>query len=291
MTSCVAISTTGDLHRLPFLSRTVRGWDRSGVDSMYVTVDGDEAACQRVLNVVSHWTGSVYRVGQPLPPALGQHVHKMRDGKLGVAVNKNTGLELMMTGPSFPVEHFFLSDDDIFPKNEKSIHLHMDSPMMHSMVCWGSHRLGGTHPGYAEWDWPRGSMLYVKKPVVNMIGGMIEAFGPGGHEHVEWSRRIHAAGLSIALYPSPLAYSREDARTGHSGMGAADYWDAVDMPLDGEHIGNYGERKARITSVQRDDDDQRMIDDIMRRSEGCKHFVPYWAAQNNRASATLYPVT
>lgn len=285
--TCVAISTTGDPHRLPYLARTVKGWDESGVGGMYVTVDGDEEACQRVFNVVSHWTGSIYRVGQPLPPALGQHVHKMRDGRLGVAVNKNTGLELLMHNTN--AEHLFLSDDDIFPLSADALALHTDSPNMHSMVCWGYHRLDWMNNGFAAWTWPRGSMLYAKRPVINLAGGMVEAFGPGGHEHVEWSRRIHQQMLTPALYCSPVEYAYEDHRLGRTGMGAANYWDAVDMPKDGEHIGNYNQRKAQITSVRREPEDTLMIEDIMKWTDGWASFVPYAAAQNNRASATLYP--
>lgn len=291
----VAISTTGDPHRLDYLARSIAGWravlaEQNGwqhAGNLFVTVDGDAEAMQRVIETVGYEPVEFYRVGQPLPPALGQHVHKMRDGRLGVAVNKNTGLELMMHNTY--AEHLFLSDDDIFPLSVDALALHTDTPLMHSMVCWGYHRLEWTSNGQAEWSWPRGSMLYVKKPVVNIAGGMIEAFGPGGHEHVEWSRRIHQHRLTPALYCSPVEYAYGDRRLGRTGMGAANYWDAVDMPKDDEHIGNYNQRKAQITSVRREPEDYLMMEEIMRRRDGVTDFVPYAAAQNNRASATLYP--
>lgn len=285
----VAISTTGDPHRLPFLARTVKGWCENTPDDLgvFVTVDGDEDACKRVFNTVSHWTESIYRVGQPLPVILGQRVHQIREGRLGVAVNKNTGLELMMHNTH--AEHMFLSDDDIFPLNARALELHTDTPLLHSMVCWGYHRLAWNNNPWAEWTWPRGSMLYVNRPVVGFVGGMVEMFGPGGHEHVEWSRRISQAGFSPAPYISPNAYAHESNRTGQAAMGAENFWDAVDMPRDGEHIGNYNKRKQEITSVRREPEDWPLIEEIMRRRDGDTRFEPYTASENHRASATLYP--
>lgn len=278
----VAISTTGDEHRLSLLARCVKGWDEALPDnsSMFITVDGDEDACRRVHNVVSNWTGSIFRVGQVLPfTAAGVH-YEVREGRLGVAVNKNTGIELLMNGAK--AAHLLLSDDDIWPLSPEAIDLHVSGNLDHSMVCWGRHRLGWTSNGCAEWTWPRGSMIYTRRSVVDQIGGMVEAFGPGGHEHVEWSRRIHQAGLTPAAYPSPLAYAHGGA------MSAALYWYAEDMPKKGEGMAAYAARKHRTTSVRRLPEDGAMIDEIMRSREGSSAFVPYVAGENGRASATLY---
>ena len=283
----VAISTTGDEHRLSLLARCVKGWDEALPDnsSMFITVDGDEDACHRVYNVVSNWTGSIFRVGQPyLFPSLdtGYGTRIIREGRLGVAVNKNTGIELLMNGAK--AAHLFLSDDDTWPLRPEALDLHVSGNrgLAHSMVCWGRHRLGWINAGYAEWTWPRGSMIYTGREVVEQVGGMVEAFGPGGHEHVEWSRRIHQAGLTPAAYPSPLPYSASNA------MGAADYWYAEDMPKKGEGMAAYAARKHRTTSVRRLPEDGAMIDEIMRSREGSSAFVPYVAGENGRASATLY---
>lgn len=286
MTTAVAISTTGDAHRLPLLAQSVKGWASTGIDRMFVTVDGDEEAYWMVVAAVGLRV-NVYRVGQPLPVALGRHIHEVREGRLGVAVNKNTGIELMMEMTD--AEHLFLSDDDIWPLAPESLALHVDQPLDHSMVCWGYHRLGWTSNGpWAEWDWPRGSALYVRRSVVHTVGGMVEAFGPGGHEHVEWSRRIHQRGITPALYPSPLEYAGEDAQHGQVAMRARDFWYSEDMPLPGEPIGNFRLRKNRITSVRRRGDDWKMIEEIMRRRDGITTPAPYRATDNHRGSATLY---
>lgn len=289
----VAISTTGDPHRLNLLSQCVKGWDAAlpfGA-SLFITVDGDDEACHHVENVVSHWTGSIYRVGQPLHPhglgaALGEYIYDVREGRLGVAVNKNTGIELMMHNTN--AEHLFLSDDDIWPLNPDALDLHVSgNGLDHSMVCWGKHRLLDVvartpELRWASWSWPRGSMLYTRRSVVEKVGGMIEAFGPGGHEHVEWSRRIHQAGLTPVLYPSPFEYANQTA------MDASHYWYAEDMPKRREGIAGYARRKRGITSVRRQPDDWVMIDEIMARRDGDTSYVPYTAGENHRGSATLY---
>lgn len=304
MSTAVAISTTGDPHRLPLLVRAVEGWLKSGVNKTFVTVDGGEESMARVVETLLPFamTPSIYRVGQPIyhyvvgqptPPAmLGHHVHKIREGRLGVAVNKNTGLELMMNNTR--AEHLFLSDDDIWPLTPAALGLHVSGNatahqkhsiyQKHSMVCWGQHRFEQIMQDHqcAAWSWPRGSMLYAHRSVVETVGGMIEAFGPGGHEHVEWSRRIHAHGFTPAPFVSPYVYATERA------LAAKNYWHAEDMPLPGEHIAGYAIRKESLTSVRRKPEDWKMIEEIMRRTEGSTAYVPYRADDNNRASATLY---
>lgn len=275
----VAISTTGDPHRLGFLETSVAGWDAAlplGA-SLFVTVDGDEAAVARVARVVSPYTGSVYRVGQPT--AWWDSPFGIRDGRLGVAVNKNTGMELLMDNTN--VAHLFLSDDDTAPRNSAALdeHILMDSP--HSMVCWGRHRNPVRREGYAEWSWPRGVVLYVRRSVLMTVGGMVEQFGPGGHEHVEWSRRIHEAGLTPSPFVSPARYAN------HNGMGAAALWKAEDMPRPGEPLGNLRKRKERNTSVKRREGDWKIIDSIMEGRQGSSDYVPFRAHANGRQSATL----
>lgn len=271
----VAISTTGDEHRLKFLETCVRKWcEIDGVHSLFVTVDGSLADVKRVAEVVYEHTGSVFRVGQA-------DDRETRDGHLGVAASKNTGLELLMDQPL--VKHLFLCDDDTWPLSRDALDLHIDMGIGHSMVCWGQHRNPAPSPGgYAGWSWPRGVLLYTRRDVVEEVGGMIEEFGPGGHEHVEWSRRIHQAGFTPTLYPTPLRY------TDHHAMGAAGFWHAEDMPRAREPFGNYRIRKQRLTSVRRTSKDWPRIEEIMAARDGDTSFVPYRAQMNGRASATLY---
>lgn len=291
----VAISTTGDEHRLGFLETCVQSWWRAlarrGLPTtLYVTVDGDEAACERVLPVIAGFAHGL-RVGQPYPDmdGLPKNFRSARDGRLGVATNKNTGIEALMTSADGldGIEHLFLSDDDTWPRLPHAVGKHVDlsDRLPHSMVCWGKSRLVRIpRPGsfYAEWNWPRGSVLYAHRSVVEQLGGMDERFGPGGHEHVEWSRRIHQAGLTPVLYPSPASYATR------GGWGARVLWNAEDMAKPGESSHATGKRRASITSVRRQPADWEHINKIMDLRDGDTSFVPFTARENGRSSATLF---
>lgn len=276
----VAISTTGQPHRMDLLVRCVQNWDAylPNTASLFVTVDGDEENVADVARAVSPWTSSVLRVGQRLDErTLGQDPHR-----LGVAANKNTGLEALMDA-SHGVENLFLSDDDAWPLSFAAIHLHLGH-LAHSMVCWGHHRRAQHRDTYADWSWPRGSVLYADREVVETVGGMIEAFGQGGHEHVEWSNRIHNAGLTPVRYPSPLVY------TEYRYLGAARFWNCEDMPRPGEDISRLMARRRRISSIDRPPGYAAHIDQIMAAMDGSSQYVPYRAEANGRASATMSPL-
>jgi hypothetical protein len=221
----VAISTTGHPHRLRFLETCVAHWSTAlgSGDSLFVTVDGSVEDTQRVFDAVRKHTESVFQVGQ-LEPGWG--IGPIDTGRLGVAANKNTGLELMMDNTK--ADHLFLSDDDCWPLYAASLDKHTDLGLMHSMVCWGKSRALEPIGGLASWSWPRGVMLYAQRRVVETVGGMDERFGPGGHEHAEWSQRIHNAGFTPAPFCSPLSYTTR----GHHG--AVALWHCEDMPLAGD---------------------------------------------------------
>lgn len=276
----VAISTTGDKHRLRFLETCVEAWDAvlpTG-SSLFVTVDGDEEAAARVAHVVSPYTESVFRVGQP-GPEWEPGPFGIREGRLGVAANKNTGLELLMDNTR--VAHMFLCDDDTWPRGIEALEEFTELDIPHAMVCWGRHRRPTKRKGHGEWTWPRGVLLYVRRSVVEYVGGMIEHFGPGGHEHVEWSRRIHQAGLTPAHFPSPARH------VDRLGMGASTLWNCEDMAKPGEPMGNLRLRRRKLTSVRRQEGDWPHIEQIMADKDGDTAFVPFRAHENGRLSATM----
>lgn len=269
----VAISTTGDEHRMGFLETSLRGWlaavpKRTPV---FVTVDGDDEDVRRVVDMVWAQFGGEQREGDLA-------VYRVADERLGVAANKNVGLELLMDAK---VDDYFLSDDDVYPLGSEALGLHIAMREPHSMVCWGKGRLTGVGPWSALWSWPRGVVLYLRRSVVSSVGGMVEAFGPGGHEHVEFSRRIHQRGLTESLFPSPREYALAGA------MGARRFWRAEDMPRPGEPVGNLRMRKIKHTSVRRKDGDWEKIEKIMKDQDGSTEFVPFRATANGRSYATL----
>lgn len=272
----VAVSTTGDEHRLGFLETCIQQWcEIPDIHSLFVTVDGDEAAAARVAEVVADHTGSVFRVGQPR--VLSKH------WRLGVAANKNTGLELMMDVRG--VNHLFLCDDDTWPLNTLGINRHLTGDLAHSMVCWGDSRLMERHQSYASWSWPRGVLLYTHRAVVEQVGGMDERF-KGGHEHVEWSRRIHQHGLTPAPFVTPLVYAENG--TGGRATRAASFWHAEDMRRAGETVTDHRLRKRRNSTMSRKRD-WTMAEFVMNERDGNTEFVPYTAAANGRLPATLTP--
>lgn len=281
----VAISTTGDEHRMAFLETSVLLWSSAlrGSDAeLIVTVDGDAEHAQRVYDSVGH-AADVIRVGQP---EFGE-TRLPRDGRLGVATNKNTGIEALMDAH---VTHLFLSDDDTAPRFPQSLQKHIAlsaAGVFHSMVCWGAHRLLGppapSQP-WAKWSWPRGVMLYAHQQAVLHVGGMDERFGPGGHEHVEWSTRMHRAGLTPHPFVSPASFATRN------GKGANALWLCEDMRKPSETGAAHNARRKEITSVRRLPGDWNQIGRVMHERETNDWvYVSYTARANSRASATLYP--
>ncbi len=273
MRRAVAISTTGDEHRLGFLETCVEAWDKAlgPGDSLFVTVDGNAADVCRVAEAVHFWTESVFRVGQ-------LHINQnpvISVRRQGVAVNKNTGLELMMDNTR--AEHLFLSDDDTWPLYRASLDKHIEYTPPHSMVNWGRRRVDSA----GEWSWPRGVMLYAHRSVIERVGGMDERFGAGGHEHAEWSMRIHTAGLTPQNFPSPPSYLTRNAK------GASALWHAEDMARVGEAKGTFLSRKAHFTTITRGAADWERIHKIMDERAGSSDYAGYRAHENGRSSATL----
>lgn len=280
----VAISTTGDDHRMALLGKCVQAWRKALPlgSVIVVTVDGSEADVSRVQQVVGCTV--VYRVGQR-PKSLTPF-----SGRQGVAVSKNTGIEFLMDSG---VEHLFLCDDDTYPLSAEGPQKHVDLGFAHSMVCWGKHRLvdltstevGGERVAFTEWSWPRGVMLYTSRAAVERVGGLVEAFGPGGHEHVEWSQRIHNAGLTPEPFCSPLLYGM-DGPSGDATR-AARLWHAEDMRQPWERPWAQSRRKAAHTTVRTTPQDWKKIDAVMAAQEGRDDYVSFRARENGRASATL----
>lgn len=115
---------------------------------------------------------------------------------VGIARAKNKGIELLMAAGC---EHLFLADDDCAPINRDWWQPYVNSPEPHLMNIFTTLRdpsiiaSDGRHTAYTH---PRGHMLYAHRTVIDQVGGMDPVFGRWGHEHVDWSTRIHNAGLT-----------------------------------------------------------------------------------------------
>lgn len=291
----VAISTTGDEHRMGFLETSVISWQNSlpKGSPVVVTIDGDEDAVCRVVQRMDYLERQgaivkpvpVFRVGQPNEG--WNSPFGMRDGKLGVAANKNTGIEFLHEQSDAAA--YFLSDDDTWPLNTDALASHVDLGLPHSMLAWGQQRVSDIRSvngvGFSEWSWPRGSVLYIEREVIDTVGGMDERFGPGGHEHVEFSDRVHRFGLTPAAYCAPICYAHDGPNGPASG--AATQWHAEDMIKSGEWLAALLRRRRRITSVRREPGDWAKIEEILADRLGKTEVVSYHAADWGRKSGTL----
>jgi len=118
----------------------------------------------------------------------------------GIARAKNKCLELLQD-----CDHIFLFDDDCYPLREGWWRPYVESPEPHLMRIFedlaGPKKINDNTCTYRDsqhvaWAHPRGCMLYVRRDVLDVVGGMDPEFGTWGWEHVDWSNRIHAAGLT-----------------------------------------------------------------------------------------------
>lgn len=119
----------------------------------------------------------------------------------GVAKAKNKCLEL-----SHDYEHIFLVDDDVRPKVMGWERPYIDSGMNHLCLTFeknsrGKHyspsiRKECDYNGLVSYTAPNGCFLYLKKICLEKAGGLRPEFGLWGYEHVEYSSRIHALGLT-----------------------------------------------------------------------------------------------
>lgn len=102
-------------------------------------------------------------------------------------------------------QHLFLFDDDTRPACADWWRPYVESPEPHLQHSW-SHFASGkavermsllySDPSLRAYGWSMGCMLYLNRDVVARVGGMREDFAPAMHEHIEYSRRIHHAGLT-----------------------------------------------------------------------------------------------
>lgn len=113
----------------------------------------------------------------------------------GIAAAKNACIAALMDAGC---EHLFLFDDDVWPTKDGWWEPYVASPEPHLMMLWGDKYFETAD--LVAFPWPKGCMLYAERRVIDRIGGMNLAFGRWGCEHMEWSDRIHNAGLTTCRY-------------------------------------------------------------------------------------------
>lgn len=152
------------------------------------------------------------------------------DTQVGIARAKNKCIELLMEAG---VEHLFLFDDDTWPIADDWWRPYVESPEPHLMYLFKDTGDGKTYlptprtvysdSRHLALTHPRGCMLYVHRSAIDAVGGMRREFGLWGWEHVEYSNRIHNAGLTTWRFAdvagsSKLIYSADEHAPDHPGF-------------------------------------------------------------------------
>ncbi len=126
------------------------------------------------------------------------------NNNVGIARAKNKCLEILSD-----CDHIFLFDDDTYPTKAGWYKPYVDSPEHHLMYLFKDWHNGvpvgddailyedNRHTVHSH---PRGCMLYVDSVALATIGGMDIRYGKAMNEHLDWSNRIHNAGLTTSRY-------------------------------------------------------------------------------------------
>lgn len=124
---------------------------------------------------------------------------------VGISTSKNKCLELLDD-----CDHIFLFDDDTYPICKDWWRPYVESPEPHLMFQFTHFSNGdqvsprakiiyqdGQHRAESQ---PRGCMLYIKRRVLDIVGGFDTDFEIWGGEHGRWSDNIYNAGLTTWRY-------------------------------------------------------------------------------------------
>ena len=131
------------------------------------------------------------------PPNFGIIVEEDKE-YTGVAATKNRLLAKLDT-----YHHIFLFDDDTYPIANEWWKPYMDSEEPHLMYQF---KLPGKPKSdmkelyrdgkIVAYSHTRGAMIYIKRIVLDVVGGLDEDYGEYGYEHPDWTNRIFNAGLT-----------------------------------------------------------------------------------------------
>jgi len=136
------------------------------------------------------------------------------ENNVGIARSKNKCLEI-----AEKFDHIFLADDDIYPIKENWHERYIQSELNHICLSFETRLDGkryspnvfidGQYNGMNSFNAPNGCFLYLKKKVLETVGGLRNDFGLWGYEHYEYSQRIFNAGLMpkpFLDFPDSLDY-------------------------------------------------------------------------------------
>lgn len=110
----------------------------------------------------------------------------------GIPAAKNKCLELAR------YDHIFLFDDDTYPISDRWHDAYINSGKEH--LCFTFLTAFRKKEGFKYFTLGNGCMMYVTRKCIDTIGGFDWNYGLGKYEHVDFSRRIHNAGLTDSIF-------------------------------------------------------------------------------------------
>lgn len=112
--------------------------------------------------------------------------------RAGIPAAKNKCLELAKH------DHIFLFDDDTYPILDNWYLPYVNSGKEH--LCYTFLNIYKVKDGFTYHRLGNGCMMYVTRKCLEVVGGFDWRFGLGKYEHVNFSRRIHNAGLTESVF-------------------------------------------------------------------------------------------
>lgn len=114
------------------------------------------------------------------------------ENRSGIPAVKNKCLELAK------YDHIFLFDDDTYPISDEWYLPYINSGKEH--LCYTFLAKHKVKYGFKYHTLGNGCMIYVTRKCIDAIGGFDWNYGLGKYEHVDFSRRIHNAGLTESVF-------------------------------------------------------------------------------------------
>lgn len=153
------------------------------------------------------------------------------NSNVGIARAKNKCLELL-----HGYDHIFLFDDDTWPLVPGWYEPYVNSPEHHLMYLFdkwangtpvGDDAIVYTDNNIHAHHHARGCMLYVDSLALATVGGMDTRYGKAMNEHLDWTNRMHNAGLTTftnmdVIGSEQLIYSMDQHQQVASSINRAD---------------------------------------------------------------------
>lgn len=112
--------------------------------------------------------------------------------RAGIPAAKNKCIELSKHN------HIFLFDDDTYPISDNWYEPYIKSGKEH--LCYTFLQFYKVEGDFTYHHLGNGCMMYITRKCIETIGGFDWRFGLGKYEHVNFSRRIHNAGLTEVIF-------------------------------------------------------------------------------------------